>query len=172
MNVEIDNLAPGIPGVSHGSGITGEIIRHATESWAGHAVIYVGDGNIVEGVPPKARISSATKYNDMIWLYKMPLIVSQQAKAVERAHALVGTDYDYPAYMGFALEILGIKSGEELDPVFKGDKWRVCSALVDDCLTYAGFQLDWSAIHLAPGQDPNLVSPGMILALATMKGWV
>jgi len=31
-----DVVLPGCYGVSHGSGITGELIRHATESWAGH----------------------------------------------------------------------------------------------------------------------------------------
>jgi hypothetical protein len=29
-----DIVQPGCYGVSHGSGITGELIRHATESWA------------------------------------------------------------------------------------------------------------------------------------------
>jgi hypothetical protein len=45
--------------------------------------------------------------------------------------------YDYPAYVGFALELLKLSNGQELDPVFREDHWRVCSALVADCYAYA-----------------------------------
>ena len=54
-----DIVLPGCYGVSHGSGITGELIRHATESWAGHAFVYVGNGQIIEAEPPAARVSAA-----------------------------------------------------------------------------------------------------------------
>lgn len=170
MNVGIDQLVPGMFGVSHGSGLTGELIRTATQSWAGHAFLYVGSGRIIEGTPPVARIAPATEYDDAIWAYRMP--VSNGAAAVAKAHALVGTPYDYPAYVGFALEVLGIRTGTQLDPVFKLDKWLVCSALVDECYQYAGVQLDWSKISLNPGQAPNLVSPAMLLDLATECGWI
>jgi hypothetical protein len=72
---------------------------------------------------------------------------------VARAHALVGTPYDYPAYVGFALEVLKIRDGSQLDPVFKQDHWRVCSALVADCYAYAGLELE------AGLKYPNLISP-------------
>jgi hypothetical protein len=171
-NVEFNTLLPGTPGVSHGSGLAGEIIRHATESWAGHAFIYVGNGQIIEGAPPVARIAPASTRDDAIWFSKIPLRSSQSVRAVDKAHALVGTPYDWPAYVGFALEILKIKQGETLDPVFKSDPWRVCSALVADCLIFANFSLDWHAIENEPGTDPNLVSPAMLLNLATVKGWL
>jgi hypothetical protein len=32
-----DTVLPGSFGISHGGGITGELIRHAAESWPGHA---------------------------------------------------------------------------------------------------------------------------------------
>jgi hypothetical protein len=44
VNVGVDKLAPGVFGVSHGSGMAGELIRHATGSWAGHAFLYLGKG--------------------------------------------------------------------------------------------------------------------------------
>ncbi len=46
-----------------------------------------------------------------------------------------------------------IRNGTELDPVFKEDHWRVCSALVADCYAYAGLDLE------AGLQYPNLISP-------------
>jgi hypothetical protein len=174
QNAQISQLTLGQYGLSHGSGMTGELIRHATESWAGHAFIYVGNGQIVEGTAPRAQLSPASKYNDAVWAYKMPLTPAQQVKAVDRAFALVGTPYDYPAYIGFALEVLKLRSGKELDPAFHDDSWRVCSALVYDCEAFAGLTFNWSEIYRTeewPTQVDNLVSPGMLFDYAAHKGW-
>ena len=43
-----DRVLPGCYGVSHGGRITGELIRHATGSRAGHAFVYIGNGQIIE----------------------------------------------------------------------------------------------------------------------------
>jgi cell wall-associated NlpC family hydrolase len=148
-----DTVLVGCYGVSHGSGITGELIRHATESWAGHAFVYVGDGQIVQGEPPCARISPAASHPDAIWNAREQLTDAQREVIVARAHALIGCPYDYPAYIGFTLELLKLGSGTELDSVFREDSWRVCSALVADCYARAG-------IHLEAGlKYPNLISP-------------
>lgn len=171
MNIDIGRLKPGMFGVSHGGGLAGELIRHATESWAGHAFIYVGSGMLVEAAPPHARLVPATTHYDAVWAYRMPLTDQQSAAAVARARALIGTPYDYQAYVGFALEVLKLRNGTELDPIFKLDHWRVCSALVDDCYQFAKVTLDWSRLSLKPGQDPNLVSPAMLYDLAAAEGW-
>jgi len=147
---------PGNYGVSHGSGIVGELIRHATESWAGHAFIYVGQGMIIEGAPPATRVAPAASHPDAIWNALEPLTDAQRAAIVARAHALAGTPYDYAAYIGFALEITGIKTGKELDPVFCHDTWRVCSADVADAYSFAGIDLT------AGLKYPNLVSPASL----------
>lgn len=181
MNVDISRLAPGTPGVSHGSGIAAELIRHATESWAGHAFIYIGNGMIVQGQPPVAAIAPAASHDDAIWAYRMwdqlgwapDKIQAAQLAVVSRAHALVGTGYDYPAYVGFGLEVMHLASGTELDPVFKLDRWRVCSALVADCLSTGGVPQDWAKVlGKGPGRDVNLISPAMELDLWTENGWV
>src|SRR6266702_8008760 len=82
-----DKVLPGCYGVSHSGGITGELIRHATESWAGHAFVYIGNGLIIEAAPPAARINQATAYDDIRWAYKQPLTASQRRDIVWRAHA-------------------------------------------------------------------------------------
>jgi hypothetical protein len=143
----------GCYGVSHGSGILGELIRHATESWAGHAFVYVGNGLIIEGTAPIARIAQADSHPDAIWNVDEVLTDEQRRRIVDRAHALVGIRYDYLAYVGFALEVLKLRRGTELDPVFHDDHWRVCSALVADCYGFAGITIDSGL------RDPNLVSP-------------
>jgi len=148
-----DIVRPGCYGVSHGSGITGELIRHATESWAGHAFVYIGDGQIIQAEPPHALVSPAASHPDAVWNAHDELTDQQREAIVARAHALVGCPYDYPAYIGFALELLKIRNGQELDPVFRSDHWRVCSALVADCYEYAGVPVDTGLPY------PNLISP-------------
>ncbi len=162
--VTVDELAPftarngdvvkaGCYGVSHGSGLGAELIRHATESWAGHAFVYIGNGRIIEAMPPRACISSVDSHPDGLYNAHEDISDEQRLAIIGRAQALVGTDYDWPAYVGFALEVLKIRTHKDLDPMFAQDKWRVCSALVDDCYKVAGIDLEPDAAY------PNLVSP-------------
>jgi hypothetical protein len=141
-----DMVLPGCYGVSHGGEITGELIRRATTSWAGHAFVYVGDGQIVEAVPPAVRVVTAASRPDAVWNLRYPLTDVQRATICVRARALVGCAYDYPAYTGFALKVLKVDDGAELDPVFKADHWRVCSSLVAECYAYAGIRLPLSSV--------------------------
>jgi hypothetical protein len=191
MNVTIDALAPGTFGVSHGGGAAGMLIRDATGSWAGHAFLYLGGGVLVEGQPPVARLVPATSYSDAIWAYRMwdqlkaadawtdEAIASAQALVVQRGHALVGCSYDFAAYVGFAAEVLHLRKGSQLDPVFAHDSYRVCSALVDDAECFGGVPMTFTAED-GPGLDggkgqvqmpPNLVAPGMLLGLAQRLNW-
>ena len=152
------SVVPTIPqrgnyGVSHGSGMVGELIRHATESWAGHAFVYVGNGMIIEAAPPATRISPASSHPDAVWNLGEPLTHAQRDKIVARAHALLGTPYDYPAYIGFALEVLKLRTGQQLAAEFQHDHWRVCSADVADEYAFAGIDLAFGL------KVPNLVSP-------------
>ncbi len=145
--------SPGNYGVSHGSGMVGALIRHATESWAGHAFLFVGNGMIIEAAPPATRLAPAASHPDAVWNLHEPLTQAQRTAIVARAHALLGTPYDYGAYIGFALEVLKLASGKELEAVFKRDQWRVCSADVADEYGFAGVDLT------AGLKYPNLVSP-------------
>jgi hypothetical protein len=146
-----DQVLPGCYGVSQGGGITGDLIRHATESWAGHAFIYIGDGQIIEATPPAVRVAPAASHPDAVWNAGYPLTDAQRMRICARARALAGCPYDYPPYVGFALRVLNLRDGAELDHVFKADHWRVSSALVADCYAYAG-------IRVAPGLR-NLAAP-------------
>lgn len=193
MNTPVSTLQPGVFGVSHGGGMAGEIIRHATGSWAGHAFLYLGSGQLVEGAPPEARIRPAGTYDDAIWAHRMwhrlgetggwtdVAVREAQAKVAARGHALVGCAYDWPAYVAFTLEVLKLRSRQQLDPVFAHDGYRVCSALVADAETFGGVALDFVPED-GPGLEsnpdakvvmpPNLVAPGMLLGLAQRLDWI
>jgi len=151
-----DMVLPGCYGVSHGGGITGELIRHATGTWAGHAFVYIGNGQIIEAAPPVVRVAPAASHPDAVWNVRYPLANAQRARICAGARALAGRPYDYPAYTGFALKVLRIGDGAELDPVFKADHWRVCSALVADCYAYAGIRLE------AGRKAPRPLSPAVL----------
>ena len=104
-------VLPGCYGLSGGGDIIGELIRHATGSWAGHAFVYVGDGQIVEAVPPAVRLARAASRPDAVWHAGYPLTDAQRMRICARARALAGRPYDYPAYVGFALKVLNVRDG-------------------------------------------------------------
>jgi len=146
-------VAPGCYGVSHGVGIVGELVRHATQSWAGHCFVHIGHGLIVEGHTLVARVVSADAHPDAVWNIREHLTDDQRLAIVAKAQALVGTPYDVTSYIGFALEIMKLRTETQLDAVFKSDSWRVCSALVAECYEYAGISIDVEATAV------NLISP-------------
>jgi hypothetical protein len=191
-NVDPSKLTPGVFGVSHGSGVAGELIRHATASWAGHAFLYLGNGMLVQGQPPVAALATAGSHDDAIWAWRMwdalkaehgwddATIKAMQDKVVGRGHALVGVSYDTEAYAAFALEVLKLRSEEQMEDWFRRDTYRVCSALVADALMFGGVPLEFVPSD-GPGlttdpdkkaaMPPNLVAPGMLLGLAQRKEW-
>lgn len=192
MNVDVSKLTPGIFGVSHGSGVSGMIIRDATGSWAGHAFMYLGNGQIVQGMPPVANMVPATTYDDAIWAWHMwdqlqqvngwtpEQVLAAQAKVTGRGHALVGTTYDFAAYAGFAAEVLHLRNEQQLAPFFQHDDYRVCSALVDDAETFGGVPMDFvpedgpgltSNPNSKVAMPANLVAPGMLLGMAQRLSW-
>jgi len=196
MNVGIDQLTPGVFGVSHGSGVAGLIIRDSTGSWAGHAFSYLGNEQIVQGQPPVAGLAVASSHDDAIWAWRMwdqlvaeegwtpDQVATAQLRVVARGHALVGVRYDFEAYAGFSMEVTHLRSEKQLEPFFKLDSDRVCSALVADTLTFAGVPLkfvpeDGPGLFSSAGSSPqlaqmppNLVAPGMLLGLAQRLEWI
>lgn len=150
-------IRPGAYFVSHGGGYPGHVIRTVTQSWAGHAGVYIGNGRIVEGRPPVSAITSANDHPDAIWNIHEDLTDAQRLEIVGQAHALVGVGYDYEAYLGFVLEFTGLRDGHELDERFKLNEHRICSALVDTCYSAAGVDLKPSA------SVSNLVTPDDLL---------
>lgn len=193
MNTPVSNLQPGVFGVSHGGGTAGELIRHATGSWAGHAFLYLGNGLIVQGQPPQAATAPADSHGDAIWAYRMwdqlrhvngwtgDQVKAAQAKVVARGKALIGCAYDFEAYAAFALMVLKIRNADQLAPLFHRDAWRVCSALVYDAEIFGGVPMefvpsDGPGLIAHPDQpaftvQANLVTPGMLLGLAQRMDW-
>jgi hypothetical protein len=161
-NVSLPQRA-GVFGLQAGSGPLAGVIRHATESPVGHAVMYIGAGQIVQARWPKVIISAAPTSN-VIWAYGQPLTLGQSSRIVRRARQLVGDGYDILAYPIFAAAVFKAAVIKDAAPLLKNDRWRVCSALVVDCDEYAG-------VDLTALPDPNLVPPSALLNLGVANGW-
>lgn len=193
MNVPVDRLTPGVAGLSRGGGLAGDLVRMATQAEVGHAFLYLGGGQIVQGMPPRAALAPAGSHGDATWAWRMwdalreddgwpgSRVADAQGKVIERGKQLVGVPYDAAAYAAFAAEVLRLRNDEQLAGYFAGDSARVCSALVADALTAGGVPLDFipsdgPGLVAHPGQHfvlpPNLVAPGMLLGLAIRKRWV
>lgn len=193
MNVDISKLPPAVFGISHGGGVPGEIIRSATQSWAGHAFGNLGGGVLVQGQPPVAATAPADSHGDAIWAWKMwDQLVAEEgwtSERVARSQALVtaryrgeiGVRYDFGAYLGFELEVLHLRTEQQLAGTYKKDRYRVCSALVADGLMAGGVPLRFvpeDGPGLVKNPDarivlpPNLVAPGMLLGLAQRLEWI
>jgi hypothetical protein len=190
-NVPVSKLTPGVFGLSHGGGLAGDLIRHATESSYGHAFLYLGDGVIVQGQPQVAALAKADSHSDATWAWRMwdqlaaehkwtPAQVKVvQDAVVLRGRALVGTPYDWAAYAAFASEVLHLAHGGAMQQFFEHNPRRVCSGLVADALTAGQIPLEFIPEDGAPGlvtAGPkgtvvNLVAPGMLAGLGMRKDW-
>lgn len=157
------DVLPGCYFVSVGGGPFMSMIRSLTQSEVGHAGIYVGNGRMVEGVPPVAVNSAMDSQPTAIFNYRegRDLSDEQRLAIVNKALELVGTGYDFLAYAGFIEEALHIRTVEGRDKRFNR-KHRVCSALVGDGYWAARVDVDPFA------EIVNLVSPKDLLHRITV----
>ena len=116
---------PGTFGVCHGSGIVADVIRHATESWAGHAVMYVGNKQVVEARYPKVVLDAAPADN-VVWATKQPLTPAQRVTIVSAARELVGASYDISVYPVLAAAVFYAAATKVVDE-------RAKQSQVGDC---------------------------------------
>jgi hypothetical protein len=163
-NVPYPPLA-GTWGVAHGSGPFASVIRMATQSWAGHAVMYVGGGMTVEARWPKVKYDAAPREN-VIWATGQPLTVAQRTVAAKTAMNLVGGGYDLAVYPALMLALFKASLTKDLTSLFNSDKWWDCSALVEHCDAVAQ-----AAMFPGTVGSEHFVTPAMMMNLGVQKGW-
>jgi len=154
----------GVWGVCPGVGLIADVIRRATESWAGHAVMYVGGGQIVQATWPRVEVAQAPTQN-VIWATGQPLNATQRSAAANKALALVGTGYDIWAYPVLAAAVVYAEVTKDLSHLFGNDKWWDCSGLIAYCDSVAG------APMFAPNISSHLVTPAELMNLGAQEGW-
>lgn len=109
-----------------------------------HAVVYVGNGQIVEAEPGGAR-ETHMHYGSQNVLWStghISLTVEQRRAIVSAAHGYIGTPYSAADYFAIAARRLSLGP---LIPGLRGyvasSKHMICSQLVDQCYSDAGVHL-------------------------------
>ena len=143
-------------GVVYTQGIFGKLIRLGTISRWNHALIYIGNGQVIEANPKGIQVSPLSKYPEgtIAWNQHENLTPEERTVIVGEAHKLVGKPYDFFTILVLALRILGLKllSNMSLLRRLAENDGFICSELVDHCYDVAG-------VNLSDKPD-YLVTPG------------
>jgi len=144
-------------GVVYTHGFFGKLIRLGTLSRWNHAVIYIGNGQIIEANPQGVQISPVTKYPEgtIAWNKHEGLNIDQRTAIVAAAHKAVGQPYDFFTILVLALRILGIKLLSNmyvLRRLAEKDGF-ICSELVDHCYDQAGVTISDKPDYLTTPGD-------------------
>jgi len=145
---------PGDYGVVKTSGLVGRLIRVGTSSRWNHAVIYVGDGKIVEANPTGVALSDVSEYPIIAWnQHEGSLDQTKRDQIVAYAKTLVGKPYGFFDIAVIFFRILGLRlPPQKLWNSLAKRMGYICSELVAECYAKAEFELS----H----KPNNLVTPG------------
>jgi cell wall-associated NlpC family hydrolase len=143
-------------GVLKTGGWIGSLIRLGTRSRWNHAVVYIGEGNLVEANPTGIEIHPVTKYPLIAWnRHEDELTDDTRNKIVDEALRLVGGFYGFADIAVLVLRILGLRllaNTTLLDRLAEKEGF-ICSELVSHCYREAGFVV-------IPNMEDHLVTPG------------
>lgn len=123
-----------------------------------HAIIYIGNGQIVEAEPGGAVISQLSRYdrNDILWSTgRFSLTDAQRNAIVLNARSFVQTKTPYSAadYFAIASHTMHLPGSSLLKNYVESSKHMICSQLVDKCYEMANFHL------FQDGRWPGYVTP-------------
>lgn len=151
---------PGDFALTRISGFTGRAI--AAGQWmigdgspAQHAMVYVGDGQVVQAMPSGAELIDLEDANDpVVWsTWRIPLTADQRAMISAHAVGLVGTPYSFLDYASIGLAHFRVRPAWVREYVANSGH-MICSQLVDEVYLRAG-------VHLFnDGRIPGDVTPG------------
>ena len=124
-----------------------------------HAMVYVGDGQIVEAEPGGARIRPRGIESGDLWSTGLwNLSGATRGKIVAAARSYIGTPYGWIDYAALAAHRLHIPA-PGLRGFIASSKSMICSQLVDAAYEGAG-------VHLfSDGRWPGYVTPGALANL-------
>lgn len=119
-----------------------------------HALIYVGDGMVVQAMPSGAELIRLEDASPVVmWPTGLiPLTEGDRLAIADHARLLVGTPYSFLDYLSIALERFGIHSKLIRD--------RVASSGHLICSQLAVLAYERAGIELFPNTFPGDVTPG------------
>ncbi|WDM16714.1 hypothetical protein J3S85_37750 [Streptomyces lavenduligriseus] len=150
-------------------GVTGRLINVGQHivgdgSPVQHALVYVGNGEVVQAMPGGAeliRLEDASK--PVLWSTgRIELTASERMRICGAARSLVGTPYSFLDYVSIALAHFHVRPRWVRE--FVADSGHlICSQLVDEAYLRAGVRL------FADGRLPGDVTPGDLWRLLQQK---
>jgi hypothetical protein len=158
--------APGTIGLVRMGRPTGGIIRclqwldgSGFEDYE-HAVLYLGNGQIIEAMPGGARICPVEEYagQEILWCTAIAKATEKYlSRAVEIAHGFEGVGYSFLDYLELVAARLHVPS-PQLKAAIASTGHMICSQLCVRALDLAG-------AVLFPDRWRGLVDPGDVLKL-------
>ena len=143
---------PGDYGVVKTNGFFGWLIRLGTTSRWNHAVIYIGNDEIIEANPHGVEINKLDRHEHIAWNQHEGLTNQQRIQIVKAAYSAVGEPYDFWTIADIALRILGLKllTVWLLEKLAR-NKGYICSELVAECYRKAKLPLAHADYLCTPG---------------------
>lgn len=156
-------------------------IRAGTVSAISHAMLYVGNGNVIEAVGSGVREVPLTQAIDSAILavaYRHPSVDAATAAAiVSYARSKVGSPYNYSgvAYTGYrAINPVGAKIIQKIADVAGVNIGQAgalyCSELVFESFSHAGLPLTAQAPNASTPDDIVQLSRGLLQYVGHLKG--
>jgi len=139
-------------GVIKTHGFFGWLIRLGTFSRWNHAVIYIGNGEVVSADPSGVKIDPVTNWNNIAWNQHEELDDNQRMMIVNAAREAVGQPYSFITILDIAFRILGLKilSEKILDRLARNTGY-ICSELVAECYRKGGLVIAKRDFLASPG---------------------
>jgi uncharacterized protein YycO len=125
-----------------------------------HAMLYVGDGKVVQAMPGGAECIPLADANPaVVWSSGVIRLTDYERQViVSTGYSLIGTPYSFLDYGSIALATFGVRPRFVRDFVSNTDH-MICSQLVD-------FAYDMAGVHLfSDGRIPGDVTPGDLYRL-------
>jgi len=139
-------------GVIKTHGFFGWLIRLGTFSRWNHAVIYIGNGEVVSADPSGVKIDPVTNWDNIAWNQHEELDDNQRMMIVNAAREAVGQPYSFITILDIAFRILGLKilSEKILDRLARNTGY-ICSELVAECYRKGGLVIAKRDFLASPG---------------------
>lgn len=180
-SIGLDALQPADIIVSTARHPVSYAIRLGTISAIGHAMLYVGDGKVIEAIGSGVReVPLATAIGDAILAvaYRHPSVDASHAQAiVDHARSRVGSPYNYAgvAFTGYritnplparVIDALASRLGTEVGQAGAA----YCSELVFESFTQGGLPLVASAPGASTPDDIVRLTSGLLQYVGHLKG--
>lgn len=144
--------AMGDYGVIKTHGFFGWLIRLGTFSRWNHAVIYIGNGEVVSADPSGVKIDPVINWDNIAWNQHEELDDNQRMMITNAAREAVGKPYSFITIFDIAFRILGLKIFSEsiLDKLARHNGY-ICSELVAECYRKGGLVIAKQDFLCTPG---------------------